>query len=369
MSRPKYIVFAGGGTGGHLLPGLALIEWLREHDETLRFEFFCTRRPIDTQLLTKWSVRRTVQPVLPIRLSPIPALKFLHAWRQSVKLCADRFTTDRPDLVIGTGGFGSGPAVKAASRLGIRIALLNPDAIPGRANRYLAGKAEVVFTQWAFTNDLLPGAQQVLAYGCPVRKAFFEPLAGNEHALLGLDGSARTLLVTGASLGARTINQAIELLAPEMAKAVDWQILHVSGGEDTERLRGVYQQAGVRGRVCSFTDHMPAAMRIADLAITRAGAVTLAELAAAKTPAILMPYPFHRDRHQTINAQQLFQSGAALHVPDLKDAEKNAAQLRTTLLPLMREPEKISTILKGAAETRSANATEAISKHLLKMLY
>lgn len=369
MSRPKYIVFAGGGTGGHLLPGLALIERLREHSDPLRFEFFCTRRPIDTQLLTKWSVGHTVQPVLPIRLSLVPALKFLQAWRQSLKLCADCFRKDRPDLVVGTGGFGSGPAVKTASRLGIPVALLNPDAVPGRANRYLAGKADVVFTQWASTNELLPRAQQVLAYGCPVRKAFYEPLTGDEHALLGLDSDARTLLVTGASLGARTINRAFELLAPEIAQTVDWQILHVSGGEDTERLSRVYQQAGVRAKVCPFTDHMPSAMRIADLAVTRAGAVTLAELAAARTPAILMPYPFHRDRHQTINAQQLFQSGAALHVPDLKDAEKNATQLRTTLLPLMREPQKISAILSGAVEIRSDNATEAISRHLLKMLH
>ena len=90
MSRPKYIVFAGGGTGGHLLPALALVEWLREHGDPLRFEFFCTRRPIDAQLLKKWSVRHTVQPVLPIGFSPIPALKFLQAWRQSLKLCAAR---------------------------------------------------------------------------------------------------------------------------------------------------------------------------------------------------------------------------------------------------------------------------------------
>ncbi len=368
MSRPKYIVFAGGGTGGHLLPALALVEWLREHSDPLRFEFFCTRRPIDAQLLKKWSVRHTLQPVLPIRLSPIHALKFLRAWRRSLKLCADRFRAERPDLVVGTGGYGSAPAVKIASRLGIRIALLNPDAIPGRANRYLAGKAEVVFTQWAFTNELLPSAKQVLAYGCPVRKAFYEPLAGDEHALFGLDANARTLLVTGASLGARTINRAIELLAPEIAKTDDWQVLHVSGEEDAERLGRVYQQAGVHARVCPFTDDMPAALRIADLAVTRAGAVTLAELAAAKTPAILMPYPFHRDRHQTVNAQQLVQTGAAIHVPDLKNAEANAVQLRAALLPLMRDPQKISTILSGATGTRSHNATEAISKHMLELL-
>ncbi len=147
-SKPL-IVFAGGGTGGHLYPALAIIEWFRDHHPNVRFEFLCTERPIDAQILSKWNVPFTSQPVQPLGLNPRSAIQFLRAWRKSMKLCNDRFSRESPAVVVGAGGFGSGPAVKAALKRGIPTALLNPDAIPGRANRYLGRRVRAIYAQWA----------------------------------------------------------------------------------------------------------------------------------------------------------------------------------------------------------------------------
>src|SRR5690606_24094076 len=144
----------------------------------------------------------------------------------------------------------------------------------------------------------------------------------------GLERERRTLLVTGASQGARTINEALIRLAPMIA-AAGWQVLHLSGPADRERVAGAYAEtagrvAGLCYNVLAFTDRMPEAMAACDLIISRAGASSLAEIQAVGKPSILMPYPFHKDRHQWHNAAVLVEAGAAVLVDDTKDGEQNA---------------------------------------------
>lgn len=365
-SKPL-IVFAGGGTGGHLYPALAIIEWFREHHPDMRFEFLCTERPIDAQILSKWNVPFTTQPVKPLGLNPRSAIRFLRAWRKSMKLCTDLFSRESPAVVVGAGGFGSGPAVKAALKQGIPTALLNPDAIPGRANRYLGRHVNVIYAQWNDTASCFPASATVIATGCPVRKEFCDPGSGTEHALFGLDPALKTLLITGASSGARTINEAVMDLASDLAQVDGWQILHISGELDAKRLEDVYEVARVRASVVPFTHEMAAALRIANLALARAGAVTLAELAATSTPAVLMPYPFHKDDHQTANAEMLVRQGSAIRLADLKSATANAARLRTELLPLMRRPDLLAGMATKAKQSGAGDAARAISEHLLTL--
>ena len=361
------IVFAGGGTGGHLYPALAIIEWFRDHHPDVRFEFLCTERPIDAQILSKWNVPFTTQPVQPLGLNPRSALRFLRAWRKSLKLCTDLFNRKSPAVVVGAGGFGSGPAVKAALKQSIPTALLNPDAIPGRANRYLGRQVRAIYAQWDGTAACFPASATVITTGCPVRKEFRDPGPGTEHALFGLDPALKTLLITGASSGARTINEAVMDLASDLAQLDGWQILHISGELDVKRLKDVYEAARVKASVVPFTHEMAAALRLADLTLARAGAVTLAELAATSTPAVLMPYPFHKDDHQTANAEMLVRQGSAVRVSDLKSAPANAAQLRTALLPLMRQPDLLAGMAEKAKQSGVTDAAQVISEHLLKL--
>ncbi len=365
-SKPL-IVFAGGGTGGHLYPALAIIEWFRDHHPDVRFEFFCTERSIDARILSKWNVPFTTQPVRPFGLNPRSAIRFLRAWRQSIKLCTDLFSRESPAVVVGAGGFGSGPAVKAALKRGIPTALLNPDAIPGRANRYLGRQVRAIYAQWDGAAACFPASSTVIVTGCPVRKEFSDPGSGMEHALFGLDPALKTLLITGASSGARTINEAVMDLASDLAQVNGWQILHISGELDAKRLEEAYEVANVRASVVPFTHEMAAALRIANLALSRAGAVTLAELAVTTTPAVLVPYPFHKDDHQTANAKMLVRQGSAIRITDLKSATANAAQLRTELLPLMRRPDLLARMAAKAKQGGARDAAQAISQHLLRL--
>jgi len=365
-SKPL-IVFAGGGTGGHLYPALAIIEWFRDHRPDVRFEFFCTERPIDAQILSKWNVPFTPLPVKPIGLNPRSAIRFLRAWRQSMKLCIASFSRELPAVVVGAGGFGSGPAVKAALRRGIPTALLNPDAIPGRANRYLGRRVRAIYAQWEGTAACFPASATVIATGCPVRKEFRNREIGTEHALFELDPVLKTLLITGASSGAQTINEAAIGIASNLAEVEGWQVLHISGEHDARRLQNAYKNAHVRAKVVPFTHEMAAALRVADLALARAGAVTLAELIATNTPAVLMPYPFHRDNHQTANAEMLVRQGSAIRLTDLKSATANAAQLQTELLPLMRRPDLLAGMAEKAKRSNAGDAARTISGHLLRL--
>ncbi len=342
-----WFVFAGGGTGGHLFPALAVVEALRGDGRPLDVSFFCTGRPIDGEILGAAGIDARPLPVLPFPSKPWQWPRFLLRWRESVSMCRRAFERHRPAAVVGAGGYASGPPVAAALKMGIRTFLLNPDAVPGRANQHLAMKPGLcgILAQWPVTVGHFPPAAPVVVTGCPVR-AGFRRTADQGRSDAGFVAQCRqsfdlephrpTLLVTGASQGARTINEAMIHLAPTVA-AGDWQVLHLSGPADRGRVRDAYAAAGVRGTVLAFTDRMPEAMAACDLIVSRAGASTLAEIQAAGRASILLPYPFHRDRHQTHNAQVLVEAGAAVLIDDSRDGAVNARRMSLVLSDLMRD--------------------------------
>lgn len=196
------IVFAGGGTGGHLYPALAIAGALRSLLPDVRFLFFGTQRAIDRRILARADCDMIQQTLPPLRRAPWHWPGVYLGFRQSSLLCRSHFEIDRPAVVIGTGGLGSVPAVREAVRAGIPTALLNPDALPGRANRHLAGSADVVFAQWEDTVDHLPRSARVVVSGCAVRPEFNNGSKAQGIERFGLDADRKTLLVTGASRGA-----------------------------------------------------------------------------------------------------------------------------------------------------------------------
>lgn len=370
MTNDPWFVFAGGGTGGHLFPALSVVDSLRAKHEALHVSFFCTNRPIDRDILGTAQIEAVPQCVLPFPAKPWLWPKFLLKWQQSVRFCMQRFTRRRPTVVVGAGGYASGPPVYAAARLGIPTFLLNPDAVPGRANQHMATKAKVscVFAQWDVTRQYFPASVPVEVAGCPVRPGF--RAAGNLPAgplreSFGLDARIPTLLVTGASQGARTINEAMMKLAGAVA-AAGWQILHLSGAGDAERVERAYQGSGtgVRFKVLPFTDRMPEAMAAADIIISRAGASTLSEIQAMGKPSILFPYPYHRDQHQRHNASVLADSGAAVLLDDQKDAFANAARLGPELARLMGDAGLRDAMARAARQLDRPDAADRIAERL-----
>lgn len=368
MPDGPQIVFAGGGTGGHLFPAVAVAEQLAELAPDASIRFFVTDRSIDVQILepTPWPF--APQRVKPFSTKPWHWPAFWMAWRRAVGQCRRAMKQQRPDVVVGTGGYGAGPAIQAAHDLGIACALLNPDLKPGRANRHLGRLVDAVFCQWEPTAREFGGVSVVLATGCPVRRQFFEASRERGCEVFGLDPKRRTLLVTGASQGARTVNRAIVALLGELASQRDsWQILHLAGQLDYDEVRRAYEGCELHAVVLPFTDRMAEAIAAADLVVSRAGASTLAELTAVGRPAVLLPYPYHRDMHQAANAAMVADAGAAVALPDRIEPRANAASLRPVLAELMSYPERTARMADAAVRIGRPDAARVVAEHVLKM--
>jgi UDP-N-acetylglucosamine--N-acetylmuramyl-(pentapeptide) pyrophosphoryl-undecaprenol N-acetylglucosamine transferase len=179
----------------------------------------------------------------------------------------------------------------------------------------------------------------------------------------GLEPDRRTLLVTGASQGARTVNEVMMRLAGPVASA-GWQVLHLSGSADRRRVARAYAEAGTRGVIHSFTDRMAEAMFAADLIASRAGASTLAEIQALGRPAMLLPYPYHRDRHQWHNGAVLVEAGAAVMLEDLKDASATARRMEPVLAALMTDDARRQKMARAARRLGRPEAADRIADRL-----
>lgn len=369
-SSGPLIALAGGGTGGHLYPMLSVVREIGRRSPGARFVFFTTQRPVDARVIRgamgdDASYEIVEQSVLPLPGSVGDAFRFMLAWRASTRLCMQRFRDERPTVVIGSGGYGSGPPIHVARGMGIRTALLNPDAVPGRANRYLASRADVVFAQWAVVASHLSRRANVQVVGCPIRESFAEANRSAGVKRFGLDPDEKTLLVTGASQGARTINRAMCAVGDAIAKIEGWQVLHLAGDGEAESVREAYRRQGVRATVVAYTEHMADALAAADLIVSRAGASTLAEITAVGRASVLMPYPFDKSRHQMANALVLGEAGAAEIVEDRIEPERNGPVLREVLTRLMCDEATLRRMARCAGELGRFDAASEIAGALL----
>ena len=352
MSEQRF-VFAGGGTGGHLFPGLAVAAALRQREPAAGITFFTTTRALDKELLGRTGFAQIEQSVRPVTMNPFRVPEFCWKWRASVRAARAFLRDKRPQAVLGLGGYAAGPAVVAARRLGIRTAILNQDALPGRANRYLARQADLVVLQWGTSRGHFPGETDCQVLGCPIRAEFADASRAEGRARFGLDPERPVLLVTGASQGARTVNRVMQRVWPEfVARHADWQLLHLSGPLDEEETRAAYADAGAPAHVRAFTHEMWLALAAADAVVARAGASTLAELTTLGLPAVLLPYPYDRDRHQHANAQVLVDAGAAMLVEDRREPESNRG-------PLLKALERLADV---NARERMARAARQLGR-------
>ncbi len=358
-------MFAGGGTGGHLYPALAIASALRKHLPRARVVFFSTQRTIDQRILDGVDCDLIPQTLPELRRAPWRWPRMLLGYRQARLRCRLRFEADPPAIVMGTGGISSVPAVQEAVRAGIPTVLLNPDALPGRANHYLARSADVIFAQWEDTIGHLPRSARVVVSGCPVRAAFNRTTREAGQKRFGLDPDRKTLLVTGASQGARTVNEAVLAGAAFLESRHDWQVLHLTGETEYEEVRKVYDGRSIRVCVCPYTDYMADALAAADLVVARAGASTLAEITTMGRASILMPYPYHRDMHQLANARCLVRASAARIVHDKVDPAVNGPALQQVLEQLLGDDELRNTMAAAARRLGRGQAASEIADQIV----
>lgn len=305
------IVFAGGGTGGHLYPALSVAEELRRRLPSASVTFVGTRRGLEQRL-----VPQAGYPLVALSLGGLKGaslagkLGAAAAAGWAVLRCTAWMLRARPDLVIGVGGYASGPGVLAAKFLRVPTMILEQNDFPGATNRWLAPWVDAVCLPSEAAGARIGG--RTFVTGNPVRREFFEIAEAQETGAL-------ELLVFGGSRGAASINHAVVSALEGLARIEPApRIVHQTGADDEESVRSAYERAYPRERfeVRAFLDDMPARLAWAGLVLCRAGALTLAELCAAGRPAILVPYPHASDDHQRHNAEALCRAGAAEMLPD-----------------------------------------------------
>ena len=345
------LVIAGGGTGGHLFPGVAIAEELRARDPQAQITFVGTARGIEARVLPGlgW----------PLELIEVSGLKTVglagaikglfrlpRAWLQARRLLKKL----KPDAVIGVGGYASGPLVLAAKLRGIPTAICEQNSIPGLTNKILGRLVRRVFLSFE-TSKKFFNAKKIAMTGNPVRRELL--------AKLGAPATPHDrvhVLVSGGSLGAVAVNELAAQALIILAKDHRLAITHQTGEKDLAVTQQRYSVANVEADCRAFITDMAATYLAADLVIGRAGATTVAELAIAGKPAVFIPYPFAADNHQELNAKEMADSGAALM---FRQAELTAEALAAALRPLLDDPTKraaMGAAMKALAKPGAAAA-------------
>jgi UDP-N-acetylglucosamine--N-acetylmuramyl-(pentapeptide) pyrophosphoryl-undecaprenol N-acetylglucosamine transferase len=348
---PERIVIAGGGTGGHLYPGIAVARELRRRRPGISVTFAGTTRGIESKVIPREGFELDVLRSAGLKgmslssllrgVSLLP-LSALDAW----SIVSRR----APQLVIGVGGYSSGPVMLVAAVRGIPTLLLEQNAIPGFTNRRLAPFVSAAAV--TFESTLSYFGRRGFVTGNPVRPEFFDGTVAARA-----DGPPR-VLIFGGSQGAHAINMAMVEAAPRLAGyAGGLAITHQTGERDLAHVRDGYQRAGLEARVEPFLFAMDREMKAADLVICRAGATTLAELTAAGRPSVLVPLPTAADDHQRKNAEVLAAAGAA---ELLEQSQMTGASLAERLIALASDPERRRTMSDAARRLARPDAARAI---------
>src|ERR1700722_18308497 len=310
--RPSHFLIAAGGTGGHVIPGLAVARELRQrgHHAT----FVGTQRGMEAKLVPAEGFE--------LKLIHIGGLNRVGLARKLTTLAQLPFATvgclrDASDAVFSMGGYVAGPPVMAALIRRTPVVVMEPNAVPGFTNRVIGRFVSRALISFEQTARYFP-AGRTRATGLPVREEFFHIAPKARSATLNV-------LITGGSLGSRTLNRAARESWPLFRKSgLPIRIVHQTGVSSFEQLRNDFAQSGLDGEVVPFIADMPEAFAAADLVVCRSGAGTVSELAAAGRPAILAPFPFAADDHQARNAEAMERGGAARLV---RDAEMTGQKL------------------------------------------
>lgn len=358
------IIITGGGTGGHLFPGIALAAALRRRFPGCGIMFIGTQRQLDRDALAGLDFRQEA-----ISCMGIKGMGLAHRLRSLASLPKAMLEARRlikqfqPVLVFGVGGYVTGPVLLAARLLGVPACIHEQNAIPGLANRLTARFVNKVFV--SIPGDYPFPLKKTVVSGNPVRAEILA--AAEQKQSQQAAAQPFTLLVMGGSLGAHRINMLMLETAVIIKERLNrlFRLIHQTGAADAEQVRAGYAAAGVQAEVAPFIKDMAAIYAQVDMAVARAGATSLAELAVMGLPAVLIPYPHAADDHQTANASYYVAGGGALMY---REAGLNAAQLASAILELVEDGGKLAQMGTAMRQMAVPDAAERILADCMELI-
>jgi len=359
-------IIAGGGTGGHIYPGIAIANEIKEREAGSEILFVGTANGLETKIIPSHGMRLKL-----IRASGMKG-KSLTALVKSVLIIPMGFLqamyiifSFRPDIVIGVGGYASGPTVLCAAMLLLPTMILEQNFYPGVTNRILSKVVKRVAINFESSRQFF-NKNKVAVTGNPVRKDITKGSREEALRLWGLGDDRFTLFVFGGSQGARKINQSIVEALPHFEKYSDLlQIIHQTGKADFESVKEGYTRSKIKSYVAPYINEMNHAYAVSDLVLCRAGAIALSEIAACGKASILVPFPYASDNHQELNARVLVDGGAALMV---SDRELSGETLARAVTGFMTERDKIKEMEKNSIKFSRTDATSKIVNECEKLI-
>lgn len=353
----KTVVLTGGGTAGHIYPALALAEEMRSRGWDVRYAG--TPEGIEARIVPDAGFPFKGFPATGFdRAHPSTLVSGVTRVLKSTRRARKWFADIRPDVVVGFGGYVSIPVARAAEELGVPVVVHEQNSVMGMANRYIAKKARAICLTYGEAASSLGGSPygEVVVTGNPVRSSVVTATREEGRAMLGIPADATMLLVFGGSRGARHINEAVASMKDELLAIEGLFIVHITGPKELEsvqRALALTEAETARWRVMGYQDSMAETLAAADLIVSRAGATSLAEIAARCTPAILVPYPHATGDHQTVNAKSYASGGAAqIIADDLLDA----SVFRESVVRLATDEAARSAMRDAASASGAKNA-------------
>lgn len=361
------VVITGGGTGGHLYPGIALAEELKRRDPSVEIIFVGNERGIEGKVIPREGY--------PIKFVPsagfvgkgligkmLSVLRLITGLRESYNLLGEL----SPDLVVGTGGYVSLAPVIAARLHSLPVMILEQNSIPGKTNKLLGHISDAICITYQESMARFP-RNKVYLTGNPVRERILRGSRSSALKLFGLREGLFTIFIFGGSSGARSINSAmVNALQHLLDFKGEIQFLHQTGERDFEFVRDSYRTYGYEGTVTPYIYQMPEAYAVSDLVISRAGATTIAEICATGKAAILIPYPYAAANHQEINARKLSELGASVMI---KDGELTGERLADEIIRLYKDHDLRKSMRKRAIGFGKPDAVRKIADIAMSLVH
>ncbi len=354
------VVLSGGGTAGHINPALALAEVLTSRG--VEVVYAGTPAGIESRLVPEAGLPfKGFEAGGFNRNHPLTLPKSLAKIQKSTKAARAWFNEIKPDAVVGFGGYVCIPVARAAEQMHIPVVVHEQNSVMGMANAYLAKRAQAVCLTYDHAAKALKDTSRVHLTGNPVRAQVFDATRASGRAYFDIPEDALMLLVTGGSLGARHLNSALVKLKDTLLGYDNLFIVQVTGPKELETVQtelALTEAEQKRWKLFGYTDHMGDAMAAADLIVSRAGATSLAEISARALPALLVPFPYATEDHQTMNAQACVQAGAAKMIADA-DVESEA--FATTLCEMIESAELRQRMREAAGQMETMQAAERLA--------